>query len=59
MSVKPRLVIAYPGQQEDALLEGYVARYLSDKVTSVTLDLYTEGTLSKYFDVTLKGQCYI
>ncbi|XP_042237641.1 uncharacterized protein LOC121876526 isoform X2 [Homarus americanus] len=55
VSVKPRLVIAYPGQQEDALLEGYVVRYLSDKVRSVTLDLYTEGTLKKYLDITLKG----
>nr|XP_045610895.1 uncharacterized protein LOC123766095 [Procambarus clarkii] len=55
VSVKPRLVVAYPGQQEDALLEGYVARYFSDKVTSVTLDLFSEGTLKEYLDVALKG----
>ncbi|XP_071522346.1 uncharacterized protein [Panulirus ornatus] len=55
VSVKPRLVVAYPNQQEDALLEGYMARYLSDKVSSVTVDLYTEGTLKTYLDVTVKG----
>lgn len=55
MSVKPRLVVSYPGTQEDALLEGYLARYFSDKVTSITIDLYTEGTLKTYLDVALKG----
>ncbi|XP_050693737.1 uncharacterized protein LOC126984229 isoform X3 [Eriocheir sinensis] len=55
VSVKPRLVVSYPGMQEDALLEGYLARYFSDKVTSVTIDLYTEGSLKTYLDITLKG----
>lgn len=57
--MKPRLVLAYPDQQEDALLEGYMARYLSDKVSSVTLDLYSEGTLKKFLDVTIKGQFFV
>lgn len=56
MSVKPRLVVAYPGQHEDALLEGYWARYTSDKVNSVTLDLYTQGTLKTFLDLAVKGQ---
>lgn len=55
VSVKPRLVVSYPGMQEDALLEGYIARYFSDKVTSVTIDLYTEGSLKTYLDIALKG----
>ncbi|XP_045126052.1 uncharacterized protein LOC123513172 isoform X2 [Portunus trituberculatus] len=55
MSVKPRLVVSYPGVQEDALLEGYFARYFSDKVTSVTVDVYTEGSLKAYLDAALKG----
>lgn len=55
MSVKPRLVVSYPGMQEDALLEGYFARYFSDKVSSVTVDLYTEGSLKVYLDAALKG----
>lgn len=55
MSVKPRLVVAYPGQQEDALLEGYLSRYTSDKVNSVTLDVYTQGTLKNLIDIAVKG----
>lgn len=55
VSVKPRLVVSYPGMQEDALLEGYLSRYFSDKVTSVTIDLYTEGSLKAYFNVAFKG----
>ncbi|XP_063871498.1 uncharacterized protein LOC135106420 isoform X3 [Scylla paramamosain] len=55
MSVKPRLVVSYPGVQEDALLEGYLASYFSDKISSVTVDLYTEGSLKVYLDTALKG----
>lgn len=55
MSVKPRLVVSYPGMQEDALLEGYLSRYFSDKVNSVTIDLYTEGSLKAYLNVAFKG----
>ena len=55
MSVKPRLVVSYPGVLEDALLEGYFARYFSDKVISVTVDLVTEGSLKVYLDAALKG----
>ncbi|XP_064091879.1 uncharacterized protein LOC135205348 [Macrobrachium nipponense] len=55
VSVKPRLVISYPANQEDALLEGYVAHYSSDKVSSLSLDLYTEGTLRNLLDVAIKG----
>ncbi|XP_068224694.1 apolipophorins-like isoform X2 [Palaemon carinicauda] len=55
VSVKPRLVISYPTNQEDALLEGYVAHYSSDKESSLSLDVYTEGTLRNLFDVAVKG----
>ncbi|KAK7077102.1 hypothetical protein SK128_015807 [Halocaridina rubra] len=55
VSIKPRLVVSYPGHLEDALLEGYIAHYSSDKVRSLTLDLYTEGTLKEYIDIAVKG----
>ncbi|KAK3894019.1 hypothetical protein Pcinc_002206 [Petrolisthes cinctipes] len=55
VTIKPRIVLAYPGRQEDALMEGYLARYHSDKVSSITLDLYTEGSLKERLDLAIKG----
>lgn len=39
-------------------MEGYLARYHSDKVSSITLDLYTEGSLKERLDLAIKGSLH-